>query len=81
VVRGRAHARLGDAVEYAIGSYRNIDVHFPTTDCRTLIFSRYSELTTDQKILVRQLKLDLPPQPSIRITAPERIARLPANAV
>jgi transposase len=58
-----------------------LDVHFPTTDGRTLILSRYTELTADQKILVQQLKLDLPPQPPPRITAPEKIARLPANAV
>src|SRR5271155_3594598 len=58
-----------------------LDVHFPTTDGRTLILSRYTELTADQKILARHLKLDLPPQPPPRITAPEKIARLPANAV
>jgi len=46
-----------------------LDVHFPTTDGRTLILSRYTELTTDQKLLARQLKLDLPPQPPPRITA------------
>ena len=58
-----------------------LDVHFPTTDGRTLILSRYTELTADQKLLARQLKLDLPPQPPPRITAPEKTARLPANAV
>ena len=58
-----------------------LDVHFPTTDGRTLILSRRTELTADQKLLARQLKLDLPPQPPPRITAPEKIARLPANAV
>jgi hypothetical protein len=58
-----------------------LDVHFPTTDGRTLILSRYTELTAGQKILVQQLKLDLPPQPPPRITAPEKIARLPANTV
>ena len=54
-----------------------LDVDFPTTDGRTLILSRYTELTADQKILVQQLKLDLPPQPPSRITAREKIARLP----
>jgi transposase len=44
-----------------------LDVHFPTTDGRTLILSRYTELTAEQKILVQQLKLDLPPQPPPRI--------------
>jgi transposase len=48
-----------------------LDVHFPTTDGRTLILSRYTELNPDQKLLVRQLNLDLPPQPPPRITAPE----------
>jgi hypothetical protein len=45
------------------------DLHFPTTDGRTLI-CRYTELNTDQKPLVKQLKLDLPSQPPSRITAP-----------
>jgi transposase len=58
-----------------------LDVHFPTTDGRTLILSRYTELTAEQKLLVHQLKLDLPPQPPPRITAPGKIARLPVNAV
>jgi transposase len=49
-----------------------LDVHFPTTDGRTLIMSRRTELTADQKLLVRQLKLDLPPQPPPRISAPGR---------
>jgi hypothetical protein len=40
-----------------------LDVHFPSTDGRTLILSRHTELNADQKLLVRQLNLDLPPQP------------------
>jgi hypothetical protein len=46
-----------------------LDVHFPTTDGRTLILSRYTELSADQKLLVKQLNLNLPAQPSPRITA------------
>jgi len=46
-----------------------LDVHFPTTDGRTLILSRYTELNADQKLLVKQLNLDLPAQPPPRITA------------
>jgi transposase len=46
-----------------------LDVHFPTTDGRTLILSRYTELNADQKLLVKQLKLNLPAQPPPRITA------------
>jgi hypothetical protein len=53
----------------------------PRTDGRTLILSGHTELTAEQKILVQQLKLDLPPQPPPRITAPEKIVRKPANVV
>jgi transposase len=56
-----------------------LDVHFPTTDGRTLILSRYTELTAEQKMLVQQLKLDLPPQPPPRITAPGKAVPTPAN--
>jgi len=55
-----------------------LDVHFPTTDGRTLILTRYTELNAEQKLLARQLKLDLPAQPPPRITAP---VGQPARAV
>jgi transposase len=58
-----------------------LDVHFPTTDGRTLMLNRYTELNADQKLLVRQLGLDLPPQPPPRITAASEIARTPAPAL
>ncbi|MGZ8154617.1 MAG: IS1634 family transposase [Burkholderiales bacterium] len=45
-----------------------LDVHFPTTDGRTLILSRYTEPDVDQRILLEQLNLALPPQPPPRIT-------------
>ena len=51
-----------------------LDVHFPTTDSRTLILSRYTELNADQKILARQLDLNMPPQPPPRITAARNLA-------
>jgi hypothetical protein len=37
-----------------------LDVHFSTTDGRTLILRRYTELAADQRMLVQKLKLDLP---------------------
>jgi len=58
-----------------------LDVHFPTTDRRTLILSRYTELNADQKLLVKQLKLDLPVQPRPRITAGGQIAQAVAPAL
>ena len=47
-----------------------LDVHFPTTDGRTLVITRHTEPNADQKILLHQLKLELPPQPPPKISAP-----------
>ena len=58
------------AVLDKLAAIQMLDVHFPTTDGRTLILSRYTELNADQKLLVKQLKRDLPSQPPPRITAP-----------
>jgi transposase len=63
------------AVLDKLAAIQMLDVHFPTTDGRTLILSRYTELTTDQKLLVSQLKLALPPQPPPRITVAGHLAR------
>ena len=57
------------AVLDKLAAVQMLDVHFPTTNGRTLILSRYTELNADQKILVSQLNLELPPQPQPRITA------------
>jgi len=46
-----------------------LDVKFPTTDGRTLTLSRYTEPDTEHKLLLEQLKLNLPPQPPPRISA------------
>ena len=46
-----------------------LDVHFPTTDGRTLILSRYTYPEPDHKILLEQLKLSLPAQPPPRISS------------
>ena len=58
------------AVLDKLAAIQMLDVHFPTTDGRKLIMSRYTELNTDQKLLAKQLKLDLPSQRPPRITAP-----------
>jgi transposase len=46
-----------------------INVHFPTTDGRELVFRRYTQPEKDQKLLLAQLGWDLPPQSPPRITA------------
>jgi transposase len=45
-----------------------LDVHFPTTDGRELVFCRYTQPEQDHKMLLAQLGWDLPPQSPPRIT-------------
>lgn len=60
------------AVLDTFAAIQMLDVHFPTTDGRTLILRRHTEPNTEQKMLLRQLGLTLPPQPPPRITAPSQ---------
>ncbi|HXO84488.1 MAG TPA: IS1634 family transposase [Gemmatimonadales bacterium] len=46
-----------------------IDVHLPTTDGRELVLTRYTQPEPELRLLINQLKLQLPPQPPPRITA------------
>lgn len=45
-----------------------LDVHFPTTDGRELVFCRYTQPERDHKMLLAQLGWELPPQSPPRIT-------------
>jgi len=45
-----------------------LDVHFPTTDGRELVFSRYTQPEQDHKLLLAQLGWELPPQSPPRIS-------------
>ena len=47
-----------------------IDVHIPTTDGREIILTRHTHPEPELQLLIRQLKLILPPQPPPRITEP-----------
>ncbi len=69
------------AVLDKLATIQMLDVHFPTTDGRTLILSRYTEPNSDQKLLLRQLDLTLPSQPPPRITAPAPAAQHPQPAM
>ena len=44
-----------------------LDVHFPTTDGRELVFARYTQPEKDHKMLLSQLGWQLPPQSPPRI--------------
>ncbi len=61
------------AVLDKLAAIEMLDVHFPTTDGRKLILSRYTQPEADQKILLSQLGLELPPQPPPRITADKKL--------
>jgi hypothetical protein len=63
------------AVLDKLAGIQMLDVHFPTTDGRTLILSRYTEPNPDQRLLVERLNLTLPPQPPPRITAASQLVR------
>jgi len=52
-----------------------LEVHFPTTDGRELLFTRHTEPEPDQQLLLAQLGWTLPAQPPPRITA-KRAVRL-----
>lgn len=57
------------AVLEKFGALQMVDVHFPTTDGRTLIFARYTQPEKEQRMLLAQLGWELPEQPPPRITA------------
>jgi len=44
-----------------------VDVHLPTTDGRELLLTRYTQPEPELRLLIQQLRLQLPPQPSPRI--------------
>jgi transposase len=47
-----------------------LDVHLPTTDGRLLQLTRYTQPDKETQLLLDKLKLQLPPQPPPRISAP-----------
>jgi len=57
-----------------LAAIQMLDVHFPTTDGRELIFTRYTEPEADQQLILAQLKWTLPPQAPPRITAKNTLA-------
>jgi transposase len=61
-----------------LSAIQMLDVHFPTTDGRTLIFRRYTAPNKIQKLLLAQIGLELPPQSPPRITSQRTLEPLPA---
>lgn len=57
------------AVLQKFAAMQMVEVHLPTTDGRHLILSRYTQPDKDQRILLSQMKMDLPQQPLPKITS------------
>jgi len=78
-LRARLRTLAGGLTPHAVldkfAQIQMLDVHFPTTDGRTLILSRYTQPQMDQKILLDRLGLTLPKQPPPRITAKGKLLR------
>jgi transposase len=51
------------------GRMQMMNVHFPTTDGRELVFVRYTQPEKDQQLLLSQMNWQLPPQSPPSITA------------
>jgi transposase len=55
-----------------------VDVQLPTTDGRELTLSRYTQPEAEHRMLLEQLRLDLPRQPPPKITAAQARAKTAA---
>jgi hypothetical protein len=52
-----------------LSAIQMLDVHFPTTDGRELVFSRYTKPEPDQQLVINALQWKLPAQPPPKITS------------
>ena len=57
------------AVLEKLAEIRMIDIWIPTVDQRWLILPRYTQPSSDTKLLIEKLRLELPSQPPPRLTA------------
>ena len=71
--RTRAPGLTPRAVLEKFAAVQMVDVHLPTTDGRHLILPRYTQPEKDLQLLLDQLKLTLPEQPSPRIRATQQL--------
>ena len=65
------------AVLEKLAAIQMLDVSFPTTDGRRLVMPRYTEPNPEQALLLHQLNVVLPQQPTPRITAAASSAPFP----
>jgi hypothetical protein len=71
------------AVLEKLAEIQMIDVWIPTVDQRWLILPRYTQPSSDTKLLIEKLRLELPSQPPPRSLRKKRVTksrcRLPGN--
>jgi transposase len=72
-LRRRAPGLTPRQVLDKLGALQLLDVHFPTTDGRELIFTRHTQPEKDQQLVLSQLGWHLPPQPPPRLSAKKQI--------
>lgn len=56
-----------------LAAIQMLDVYFPTTDGRELVFTRYTQPEKDQELILSQLNWSLPKQPPPRLTAKRKV--------
>ena len=76
-LRDLAPGLTSRAVLEKFAALQMIDVHFPTSDGRQVVFSRYTQPETELKMLLHRLKLELPEQAPPRITAAGHLEKAP----
>jgi hypothetical protein len=72
-LRGQAPGLTPRAVLEKFARLQMLDVPFPTTDGRELIFTRHTQPEEDQQLLLEQLGWRLPAPPPPRITAKREV--------
>jgi IS4 transposase len=74
LLKQRAPGLTPRVVLEKLAAMQLLDVHFPTTDGRELLFTRYTQPQPDQQLLLAQLGWGLPEQARPRITAKSTVA-------
>ena len=69
LARPRAPGITPRAILEKFATLQMLDVHLPTTDGRHLVLPRYTQPERDHQLLIDQLQLKLPEQPTPRILA------------
>ena len=69
------------AVLEKLAEIQMIDVCIPTVDQRWLILPRYTQPSSDTKLLIAKLRLELPSQPSPRLTGQEDRSEMEVHSV